>query len=218
MAIYYNIGTNLARLCFTLFASCHIEGKEAVPPKGPLIVVSNHLSNADLPLIVVGVPRKLFFLAKRGLFYGPIISSILNGIGVHPIEREGSDIGATRWALRMLEQDKALLIFPEATRSRTASMNKAEPGIAYLAHKSQAPILPVAITGTEKIPFMWRVPFPLCRMTIRIGDPFTLPVIEGKPSRDLLEHMTYMIMHRVANLLPEGYQGHYRTPAPAPSL
>ena len=217
MAVYYNIGTNLAKFCFTLFASCRIEGKEAVPPKGPLIVVSNHLSNADIPLMVVSIPRKLFFLAKKGLFYGPIVSSILKGVGAQPIEGEGSDLRATRWALRMLEQDKALLIFPEAARSlTTASMNKAGPGIAYLAHKSQAPILPVAITGTEKIPSMLRIPFPLCRMTMRIGDPFTLPVIEGKPSRDLLEHMTDMIMHRVANLLPEGYQGHYRTPAPTP--
>ena len=165
-------------------------------------MVSNHLSNADLPLIVVGVPRKLFFLAKRGLFYGPIISSILNGIGVHPIEREGSDIGATRWALRMLEQDKALLIFPEATRSRTASMNKAEPGIAYLAHKSQAPILPVAITGTEKIPFMWRVPFPLCRMTIRIGDPFSSRKSSVTPEQQPQSFLLVSFHHRLKEFLP----------------
>ena len=92
-------------------------------------------------------------------------------------------------------------------------MNKAGPGIAYLALKSQAPILPIAVTGTENVPFMWRIPFPLCKMTVRIGDPFTLPFIKRAPSKDVLEDMSDMIMHRVADLLPERYQGHYRMPA-----
>ena len=213
MPIYYTIGTSLTRFFFTLFARCTVEGKEAVPPKGPLIVVSNHISNADVPLLTMTLPRKLFFMAKEGLFNGRIISSILDGLGVYPLKREGSDIVAARWALRLLELDGALLIFPEGTRSRTASMNEAGPGVGYLALKSQAPVLPVAITGTEKVPAMWRVPFPLCRMRVTIGDPFTLPIVEGKLTKALMEHATDMIMYRLASLLPEEYRGHYQTPA-----
>ena len=217
MPIYYTIGTSLTRFFFTLFARCQVEGKEAIPPKGPLIVVSNHISNADVPLLAMSLPRKLFFMAKGGLFKGPIASSILDGLGVHRLKREGTDVAALRWALRLLERDVALLIFPEATRSRTAPMNRAGPGVGYLALKTQVPILPVAITGTEGVSAMWRVPFPFCRMNVRIGEPFTLPIIEGKLTRSLLEHATEMIMYRLASLLPERYRGYYQTPAPTPS-
>ena len=215
MAVCYMLGTGLAKLCFTAFAQWEVEGKEAVPPKGPLIVACNHLSNADPPVLASSIPRKLHFLGKRGLFSNPVASSLFTAVGVHPVNRDGGDIDALRWNLNLLKQDHSIVLFPEATRSRGEGMNRGKPGVAYIAAKSQAPILPVAITGTENIKGFWRIAFPGCPMKVRIGDPFTLPSVEGKLSRPLLEHMTDMIMYRIATLLPPEYRGYYATPETA---
>ncbi len=209
MGVSYWAGSTLAKLCFTAFARWEVEGKEAVPPKGPLIVVSNHLSNADPPVLVASIPRGLHFLGKRGLFANPLSASFFTAVGVHPVNRDGTDVEALRWNLELLKRDQATVLFPEGVRSRNGGMNKGVPGVAYLATRSQAPILPVGITGTENIRSYGRLPFPLCRIVVRMGDPFTLPVLEGKLSRPLLEHLTDMIMYRVAALVPPRYRGYY---------
>ena len=214
MAVLYNAGVLLARFCFNVFGRVEVEGREWVPPYGPLIIVSNHLSNADPPLIAATMPRRVFFMAKRGLFANPIAGRILRDLGVYPLDRDRRDFDAVRWALKLLERDQAIAIFPEGTRSRDGQMHRGIPGIAYLALKSQAPILPVGITGTERVRSLLRVPFPLTTFRVRIGQPFTLPQVEGRPSRDTLQQLTDMIMFRVAELLPEPYRGEYRLPTP----
>ena len=209
MPVIYKLGVNLAKLCFTAFAQWEVEGREAVPPKGPLLVVSNHLSNVDPPMLVASIPRTLHFLGKRGLFANPIASHFFNAVGVRPMTPTGVDLQALRWGVNILRHDQPMGIFPEGTRSRGGGMIKGKPGVAYIAAKSQAPILPVGITGTENVQEYWRMPFPMCRIKVNIGEPFTLPVMEGKLSRPIFEHMADMIMYRVADLLPPEYRGYY---------
>ena len=209
MGTAYLAGTLLAKAHFSTFAHWTVEGKEGVPPKGPLIIVSNHLSNADPCFLSASIPRMLHFLAKRNLFSNPLASAFLHAVNVHPVSRDGADLAAIRICLQLLGRDQPILFFPEGSRSRTGGMQRARAGVAYIATRSQAPILPVAITGTERIPSYWRIPFPLCRVNVRIGQPFSLPVVEGKLSRPVLENMNDAIMQRVASLLPEEYQGHY---------
>ncbi len=209
MAVLYHIGVGAARVAFRAFGRFEVHGAEAVPPRGPLIVVANHMSNADPPVVVAAVPRRLFIMAKRGLFANRLITKIFNDIGVYPLDRDGKDTAALRWALRLLERDGALLLFPEGTRSKDAQLHKALTGVAYVALRSQAPVLPVAIAGTERIPGFLRIAMPLCRIRVWIGQPFTLPNLEGRVSRELLESLTDMMMYRIAAMLPEQYRGYY---------
>jgi 1-acyl-sn-glycerol-3-phosphate acyltransferase len=213
VSLYYGTSIVLARACFSAFARWKVEGKEAIPPRGPLIVVANHLSNADPPVVMASFNRRLNTLAKRGLFANPVFSLMLRDMGAYPVEREGKDVAALRWALRLLNQDKAVLLFPEGTRSKKATLQRATPGIGYLALRSQAPVLPVAVTGTENIPGTWRMAIPLCAINVKIGQPFSLPVIEGKLSRTVLQQATDLIMGRIASLLPPKYQGYYASAA-----
>ena len=112
MAIFYKVGTGLAKICFTAFAHWEVEGREAVPPKGPLIVVSNHMSNADSPMLVASLPRSLHFMAKANLFANPLTSSFLTSLGMHPVVRDRGDVGALKWNLKLLGQDQAIVLFP----------------------------------------------------------------------------------------------------------
>lgn len=214
MLSYYGIGMALAKLQLTLFAKWEVKGKEAILPKGPLIVAANHLSNADPPVVMASFNRRLNSLAKEAIFANPLFSSIFYSVGAHPVKSNGRDMKALRWALKLLERDRAILMFPEGTRSKNAALQRGKPGIGYLALRSQAPILPVALTGTENIPGMWRVALPLCRISVKIGEPFTLPVIEGKLSRPLLQQVTDIIMDRIAQLLPPQYRGYYASRVP----
>ena len=211
-SLMYWAGHFLARFCFGNFGRLEVTGREAVPPYGPLIVVANHLSYTDPPLLVASLPRPLHFIAKQELFGDSIRRFTLRKFNVSPFDRSGNGVDSMRLMLRLLAEDRAVMIFPEGHRSPDHTMKEAMLGVAYLAFKSQAPILPVGVTGTEKFS-SWRMPFPMCRMRANIGQPFTLPVIEGKPSRQVLGTMRDMVMGRIAAMLPEEYRGVYAIPA-----
>ncbi|MCH8206149.1 MAG: 1-acyl-sn-glycerol-3-phosphate acyltransferase [Chloroflexi bacterium] len=196
------------RLTLRLFADYKVEGKENVPPMGPLIVVANHQSYLDPPILGACLPRRIWFLAKDSIFRGPILNWFLRSYGAFPLDRFGSDLRAYRWALNKLERDQVLVLFPEGTRSK-GSMNKALPGVARLALKTGAPLLPVGIVGTEHMGHWLRVLNPSGTIRVNIGTVFSLPSIDGRPSQEVLGSLTDMIMQRVATLLPEQYRGVY---------
>ena len=209
MNLVYNTCNIMLRGVLKTFAHWTVEGRENVPPMGPLLVVANHQSNMDPPLLTASIAnRRLYFLAKEGIFINPIVRAFLRSFGAFPLKRTGTDVQSFRWLTRKLASDQAVVIFPEGTR-RPGSMRESAPGVALLALRCEVPILPVGITGTERMSPLWRVAFPTGDIKVRIGQVFSLPVIEGKVRRPQLEELTRMIMQRVAALLPESYRGLY---------
>lgn len=186
-----------------------MKGRQNVPREGPLIIVSNHLSNTDPSLLSASVGRRLRFLAKDSMFQGPFLARwFLLHYGAFPLDRKGVDVPAHRWVTGQLKAGRAVAIFPEGTRNREG-MQKAHSGMARLAMRSQAQVLPVGITGTESLGTFLRVLYPTGKITVNIGAPFTLPAIEGKIDRSELTSLTDSIMARVAALLPPRYHGVY---------
>ena len=202
--IFYRIIAGFVRLCFRSFARVHITGQEYIPPYGPVIVVANHLSYNDPPFIAAVLTRPLDFLGKKELFNNTIMGFFMRKFRVYPIHRSGG-AEAMNIAMGLLGNDHALAIFPEGQRSPTFTLQKAKPGAAYLALKSQAPILPIAVYGTEKYPY-WRMLFPFRSLHVNIGMPFTLPVIEGDYTRGVITGASEIIMGRIADLLPDEYK------------
>ena len=211
MSVIYHMGKGLGKFCFNVFGRLEVTGRENVPRQGPLIIVSNHLSFTDPPVLVCSLPRNMDFLGKKELFGNPASDFLMRNFHVHPFDRLGLGVDAIRMAMRLLAQDKALVIFPEGQRSRDHKLGDGLPGAAYMALRSQAPIIPVGVTGTEKIS-CWQMPVPLTRFRVNIGQPFSLPVVEGTPSRGAVASMRDMIMSRIAALLPPEYQGDWATP------
>jgi 1-acyl-sn-glycerol-3-phosphate acyltransferase len=150
-------------------------------------------------------------MAKKEMFRWPVISWLFKFIGAFPVDRQGADLGALREAQRVVNDGLLLLMFPEGTRSRDRQLHRGFPGTALVAYRTGAPIIPIAITGTEGLPWPWVFvrPFIGPRVTITVGEPFYPPATE-RITTQAAKDATDAIMLRVAELLPESYQGEYR--------
>jgi 1-acyl-sn-glycerol-3-phosphate acyltransferase len=115
-AILKPIAVALMRLLFGLEAT----GRELVPATGPVLIVSNHVSVLDPPLVGGSVPRPVFFLAKEELFRIPLFGRLIRALNARPVRRDGSDMRALKAALGLLREGRALLVFPEGTRGPPA--------------------------------------------------------------------------------------------------
>ena len=210
----YWLGHYLARFCFSVFGRLEVSGRELLPPHGPVILVCNHLSYNDPPMLVAALRRPLYFVGKKELFESLISRFTMRSFHVFPVDRTRAGIEAIKTMLELLERDRVLVIFPEGTRSGDGQLQEGMLGVVYLALKAQAPILPVGISGTQKFP-PWRLAFPLSRIRISVGPPFSLPVVEGGAApRAAMRSMLEMIMQRIAAQLPPEQRGPYAAPPP----
>lgn len=193
-----------------------IVGEENVPSEGPLLVVSNHLSNADPIILEAAFPRPLFFMGKAELFEIPPFRWLLHRFGGFPVARGTADRSALRHARDVLEHGIALGIYPEGGRSRSSTLERGLPGAGLLALQTRAPVLPVAITGTEYFPVNGERPPRRPKgtprgVTVRFGPPFRIPErVDGR--RVSAEEATHAMMTRVAEMLPAQYRGFYALP------
>lgn len=211
---WYGLGGKLVTLVTHLLADWQVEGTQHMPKKGPLLVVCNHFSFIDPPLLVGCMPRVITFVAKAELWDSAGSRLFCKANGMMPIRRGEPDLSALRGVLRVLEEGRAVGFFPEGTRGRdpVKTLKEAQAGIALLARLSGAPILPVGVYGTEVIDSpaaIRRLALKRPSFRIRVGEPFHLP---PKPSvKTAQDHTgdTGFIMAHIARLLPERYWGYY---------
>ncbi|MEO6578327.1 MAG: lysophospholipid acyltransferase family protein [Candidatus Limnocylindria bacterium] len=197
------IFAGVARLLFGL----NVRHAERVPRTGPFIVASNHCSILDPPFIgwATGhqVGRVVHFMAKIEMRGWPFIGWLATQSGVFFVRRGEGDRAAQRFSMQTLADGRPIGIFPEGTRSRTGRLTEGKSGAAYLAMRSGAPVLPVAISGSHRLfPDGSRWPH-ATRLTVQIGEPFVLPAHDGgRIDRQALAAGTRRIMGEINALLP----------------
>lgn len=199
----------LIRICCRV----HDEALRQVPTQGPLIVISNHISFLEAPLLYTHLlPRPMTAFSKAELWDKPASRFLFNMWKGIPVHRGEADLNAMRLALDALERGYILAFAPEGTRSYDGKMQRAHPGVVLLALRSGAPILPLAHWGGEKLSTNLR----RLRRTdfhIAVGEPFKLQA-EGadvpiRVTREVRQQMADEMMYQIAALLPSEYRGYY---------
>lgn len=167
-----------------------VEGRENVPRTGPVIFASNHLSFIDSVAIPVASPRPVHFLAKSSYFEKWASRQFFTAIGAIAVERGAGQaaLDALDQQRALLEDDRAVALYPEGTRSLDGRLYKGRTGVAFLALQTGAPVVPVGLIGTDKVmPVGAKVPTTKERITVRFGEPLDLsphgPASSGRARR-----------------------------------
>jgi 1-acyl-sn-glycerol-3-phosphate acyltransferase len=147
----YFISRNILKLLFKIFFRLSITGAGNCPKNGPLIIAPNHASFLDPLIAGFAVPRELNFMARSSLFRNRIFGRVLMSVNAFPLKREGADPRAMRLAIDKLCEGKAVLIFPEGTRSKDGNLGAPRAGIGLLAAMSGANILPCYIKDSISV-------------------------------------------------------------------
>jgi glycerol-3-phosphate dehydrogenase (NAD(P)+) len=164
-------------------------GREHIP-HGGVILAANHRSFLDPFVIGCCLPRPIYFVAKQELFRNPLLGWFLNCMGAFPVRRGQSDEQSVETSLALLERGQAVVIFPEGTRIRAGSLAKPKRGVGRLALQSGAPVVPIAVTGSERARDGWKIK-PV-RVHLRCGAPLTFPRVDD-PSPFLAGEVTERI-------------------------
>ena len=164
----------LARLLWGL----RVEGRENIPAAGPVLVTSNHISNLDPPIVACAVPREGGFAAKKELFTVPILGSWIKSLNSIPVDRARLSVGTLRALGEHLESGKALIFFPEGTRSRDGRLGEPRIGVGMLLAMYPVRVVPVYLEGTDT---PLRSLFRRGRMRVVIGPSYVLPKEDQDP-------------------------------------
>mgnify|MGYP001214257453 CR=1 FL=1 len=201
----------LSQIIFRTFAKWKIIDKSNVPKKGGCIFIANHIHEIDPPLVLASIPRQTRPMAKNELFKIPFIGWFFRAYGAFPVKRFSADTKTMMVAKKIIKNGKPILMFPEGTRSKDGKLKKGYPGAAMLAMLAECPIVPVGITGTQKLTkmkmlrgfFMNRKPI----LTITFGKMFYLST--DKIDANAAREGTEVMMKKLAEILPKNYQGEY---------
>ena len=196
----YTILKPLAVALMRLFWRLEGRGSRHVPRQGPVLLVANHSSVADPPLVGAVTPRHVSFLAKAELFEIPLFGRFIRALNARPVRREGSDPGALRTALRALDNGEVLLVFPEGTRGPEGVLRPGKAGAGMLAALSGAPVVPVYISGSGRAwPRGARLPKP-GKVTVTFGPPMRFSAPGGSGRKESYEAASREMMAAIARL------------------
>ncbi len=201
---------SIVRFIMNIIADIEVEGLDYMPT-GNILAASNHLGRLDTAALLCVVDREDIIMAvaekyKDHFFFGAIGRAV-DAIWLNRFE---ADFAALREILVRMKKGGLMVIAPEGTRSKTASLQKGKMGVAFLASKSGYPVIPVALTGTEDAGVIANLKkFRKSKIKIKVGKEMQIQIPSGKGREEAMQQATDEIMCQIASMLPESYRGVY---------
>lgn len=199
----YRFAWHVVRAFFAL-CPMRVIGHENVPTSGSALLAANHVSYLDPPAIGCALRRECWFVAKAELFSLPVLGPLLPRLHAFPVRRGTADRSAIRRCVELLGEGKLVAVFPEGTRSPDGRLMKAEPGIGIIALWAGVPVVPIALTGTDRAlprrsPFLRPSP-----ITVRIGTPLAFHDLGADwRDRQAVAEVGRRVMTAIADLLAQ---------------
>jgi len=199
----YAIAKILLTIFFRLFNRWEVADRGCVPNGGGVLLIANHTSYADPPIIGTACPRPVNFMAKAELFDMPVLGWLIRRTHAFPVRRGASDREAIRRATRILREGRVLLMFPEGTRSPNGRLQPPEHGAAFVALSAEAEVVPVAIDGADRLLPLHSPLIRPAKLRLRFGRPVDLTRFRGQRlARELLQQASEQMMAALHDLLP----------------
>jgi 1-acyl-sn-glycerol-3-phosphate acyltransferase len=206
--VVYLIARLILKPLFLLVFRPHVRGKENVPVSGPFIIASNHLSFIDSMAIPLMSPRRVGYLAKAEYFTTPgfkgwLTKTLFTALGALPVERQTHRAAqeALDTAMTVLKAGGGFGVYPEGTRSKDGRLARGKTGVAWLALTADCPVVPVGITGTDRIQPIGARYWRPHRFSVTFGTPLTFPEHRGQAGKGKARReVTDQIMEAVAEL------------------
>ncbi|HVA70726.1 MAG TPA: lysophospholipid acyltransferase family protein [Acidimicrobiales bacterium] len=178
--------SGLARLLFRP----SVEGAENIPLSGPVLIAPIHRSNVDFAFTLFISPRKVFFMAKDGIFRVPLLGPLLTRLGAFPVNRDSADRESLRLSEEVLRRGQALVMFPEGTRKNGDTVEPLHDGAMFVAARTGAIVVPVGVSGSNRaMPVGAKLPR-FSKIHVVVGAPITPPMSEGRVSRSQITAKT----------------------------
>ena len=180
-----------------------VEGAENIPFSGPVLIAPIHRSNVDFAFSLFISPRKVFFMAKDGVFRVPLLGSLLTKLGAFPVNRDSADRESMRLAEEVLRRGQALVMFPEGTRKEGEQVEPLHDGAMFIAARTGAMVVPVGIAGSDRaMPLGSKLPR-FARIHIVVGTPITPPMSDGRVSRSAITAKTEELRYQLEAVYEE---------------
>ena len=180
-----------------------VEGTEHVPPEGPVVVASNHMSNVDPIFVGAACPRQIHWMAKSELWKSMLLGRLVERLGAFPVRRGEADRESVRAGLNILDSGAVLGIFPEGHRQRSGRLGQPAPGVGLFSSRPGVVTIPVVITGTNRLSGPQRRLFP--RVTVKFGPPVSTDVA-GVTKSERNRVISRRIMLALTSLLEQEWQ------------
>jgi 1-acyl-sn-glycerol-3-phosphate acyltransferase len=184
-----------------VFLGFRVQGYDKFPASGGVIIAANHASYSDIPILGCAVKRRVFFLGRSNLFPNAFFSWVLRRLGWIPLKTNRLDRKAFTQALSLLNEGKAVAIFPEGSRTEDGGLQPGRPGIGYLVAESQCQVIPVYISGTFTVlppGRVWPKRYPV---SVTFGEPLSFtPIERGGRAKDYYEHVGKTVMEHIARI------------------
>lgn len=189
---FYRFCAGVVRTLLIPVFRVQAKGAENVPLSGPVMLAFNHRSNLDPVMAGVTCPRQLSFMAKSELFKNKLFGTLITKLGAFPVHRGRGDIGAFKTAIKIFQNDGAMLIFPEGGRVKSGKKSSAKPGVSVIASKCGVPVVPVHIIGEYK----W-----MHKITVVYGEPMDFMQYKGqKLSGEELQGLADDVLNKIYDL------------------